>query len=124
MTNAANYTPETARAVLDVAAATLFGNDRPDIGDTKRGFQYHFWLGKTVAAIDRDTAGNVTIYSGSTPAGAAVRSPGLTISAYNRLDDLEEDLFVYLITINGLWEIIGAGCPIDPDPAQTIPGGS
>ena len=114
MAQQANFTRETAERVLasTLSVETQSGNPSGPPFAIRPGMI--LWRAKTDSPIAKEAFGNVTVYSGDSPDNVSIR-PGstgdLVVSAYNLLDDLETDLWCWIVRINGGWEIISAQCP-------------
>jgi hypothetical protein len=98
------------RAVREVLANEFAPKLRraPGAAETNQRF-----IGKTVAAVSGGTLGEVVLYF--RPAGAAkgaevASDPEITLDAYNRFGDLEEDAWVFVEFLDGDWEIYQAFC--------------
>lgn len=71
----------------------------------QREIYFPILVGHTNAAHAADATGTINIYRGS--AGNETDS-GDTVTAYNPYADLEADVRVYIVYLNGGWQIISA----------------
>lgn len=98
------------RAVREVLANEFAPRLRRRGNVAETNYRY---LGKTVAAIDVDTSGDVRVYfcpAGGTKGSEVASEPPLTINCYNRFSDILGDKWVFIEFIDGGWECYQARC--------------